>query len=525
MANLLKVTTQKSHALHDIAATRALEQQAQAALQPGDLMHRAGLSTARLAMALAPHARTIWIACGPGNNGGDGFEAALALHQLGKVVCLSWTGHDLPNAQQPADARQARLRAEAAGLRSSNAAPAEFDLAVDALLGIGGTLRSDRPGHQQMAHWLHLMHAQGVPVLAVDLPTGLDADTGVSTWADLALSNAKGESQLRHTLSLLTLKPGLFTAGGRDLAGQVWFDNLGVTSQPEFQPCAHLQGQDEFPASRERGVHASHKGSYGEVAVLGGETETGDSGPTASGRGRRSMAGAALLAARAALHMGAGRVYVALLGSNSPLNDPMQPELMFRAPEALDMRQQVLVCGCGGGQAVAHYLPEVLRLATRLVLDADALNAIAQDNALQSVLAARSADSRSETVLTPHPLEAARLLQCSVAEVQADRRGAGEALAQRFACVVVLKGSGSVIAAPGKTTRINHSGNAWLATAGTGDVLAGMLGAALASGDDAWAAASRACFQHGKVADEWAAQADAQGESLTASRLAERLRP
>jgi hydroxyethylthiazole kinase-like uncharacterized protein yjeF len=199
--------------------------------------------------------------------------------------------------------------------------------------------------------------------------------------------------------------------------------------------------------------------------------------------------------------------------------DMGQPELMFRAPAALDLRQQVLVCGCGGGQAVRAHLSAVLSVATRVVLDADALNAIALDTQLQTQLKARHGRGHG-TVLTPHPLEAARLLQCSAQAVQANRLSAAQTLADSFACVVVLKGSGSVIAAPGKTPRINHSGNALLATAGTGDVLAGMVGAALALGDTAWEAASRAVFRHGAVADAWAGQHP--GRTLTASALARR---
>jgi hydroxyethylthiazole kinase-like uncharacterized protein yjeF len=229
------------------------------------------------------------------------------------------------------------------------------------------------------------------------------------------------------------------------------------------------------------------------------------------------MAGAALLAARAALHAGAGRVFVALLGSPALAVDPRQPELMFRAPEALDLVQQVVVCGCGGGDAVRTVLPRVLSAAPRLVLDADALNAIAADTQLQTQLTARHHRGYA-TVLTPHPLEAARLSGTSAKEVQVDRLASAQQLAQRFQCVVVLKGSGTVIAAPGRPSAINSSGNALLATAGTGDVLAGMLGAGMASGMEAFEAACSAVFAHGRIADEWPARGG--GRALTASALA-----
>jgi hydroxyethylthiazole kinase-like uncharacterized protein yjeF len=229
------------------------------------------------------------------------------------------------------------------------------------------------------------------------------------------------------------------------------------------------------------------------------------------------MAGAALLAARAALHAGAGRVFVALLGKAALNVDLQQPELMFRTPDALDLKHQVVVCGCGGGDAVKNVISKVLATAPRAVLDADALNAIAVDSQLQTQLQARHHRGYS-TVLTPHPLEAARLAGSSAAQVQGDRLAAARQLAERFQCVVVLKGSGSVIAAPGQLTFINASGNALLATAGTGDVLAGMIGAYLSSGLSAFAAACSAVFAHGQAADAWAAQRP--GQPFTASALA-----
>lgn len=520
-----KISSEQSHPLHDIAATRAIEQRAQASHPEPSLMERAGLATARLALALAPHAQHIWVACGPGNNGGDGFEAARVLHQLGKAVTLTWTGFGLLNSKQPDAALKARMRAQVAGMQMSAEPPAEFDLAIDALLGIGGTLKPNSPSSVLMADWLSQMQIamlKGTPVLSVDLPTGLNADSGVMQKLDglgVQAGPPVGGLNLRHTLSLLTLKPGLFTADGRDWAGQVWLDDLGVAQPVDILPCALLHGRAAPDVVPIRGPHASHKGSYGDVIVLGGET-LGDRSKDSPDTPRSSMAGAALLAARAALHAGAGRVYVALVGTGGPLNDALQPELMFRAPEALDFSQLVVVCGCGGGSSICTHVPAILSQAKKLVLDADALNAIALDNTLQTLLAAR-AGLGYVTVLTPHPLEAARLLRLSAAEVQADRRTAAQTLAERFNCVILLKGSGSVIAAPGQKTVINHSGNAWLATAGTGDVLAGMVGAALARGLDDWTAATQSCFRHGQVADEWLGQ----DISLTASKLAERLKP
>ena len=473
--------------LHDVAATRRLERRAAAALPAHTLMQRAGLAVARLAMAIAPHARTIWIACGPGNNGGDGFEAAAQLQQRGFAPRVTWCGDE---AHMPDDARASLRRARDAGVPFDDAPPPDFDLVIDALLGIGATRAPDGA----MAAWLQRMHAGPAPVLAIDVPSGLNADTGQSAINSRAGCARRTGSGGRFCLSLLTLKPGLFTAAGRDAAGEVWFDDLACdpTGEP---PTARLGGA---PPSAAR-AHASHKGSYGDLAIIGG----------ASG-----MAGAALLAASAALHAGAGRVFVGLLDGRAAALDASRPELMLRDPHTLDLSGMAVVCGCGGGDAVRALLPRTLSTARRAVLDADALNAVANDASLQTLLRAR-ASRGAATVLTPHPLEAARLLGCNTTAVQADRLAAARELVARFGAVVVLKGSGSVIAAAGELPCINPTGNARLATAGTGDVLAGMVGAALAAGRPPFEAACEAVWRHGDLADRWPAD-----QPLTAGALA-----
>lgn len=469
-----------AHALYTAGATRALEASAAAALPPHTLMQRAGLATARLALALAPHAQRWWIACGPGNNGGDGLEAALHLQAWGKTPLVSWLGS--PD-QSPADARTSHARALAAGVLFVNEPPADCDAAIDALLGTG----SSRAPEGRLAQWITQLNTLDVPVLAVDLPSGLDADTG-RAWEPSARAT--------HTLSLLTLKPGLYTAQGRDHCGEVWFDTLGVETATH-PPQARLNAAPA-PSARQ---HASHKGSYGDVAVIGGAP---------------GMGGAALLAARAALHHGAGRVYVGLLDGGGLLIDPGQPELMLRDAAALEPTALSVVAGCGGGEAIRTVLPRLLSAAPRLVLDADALNAIARDPQLQAQLRARRGRGYA-TVLTPHPLEAARLLGCSAAEVQQDRLHAVRELVHRCEAGVVLKGSGTVIAAPGLTPAINPTGNARLATAGTGDVLAGLIGARLAAGSGAMEAARAAVWLHGLTADIWPPD-----QPLTAGALAQR---
>lgn len=471
-----------SQPLHGVAATRQAEELARTNLPAHTLMQRAGLAVAKLTMVIAPHAQRIWIACGSGNNGGDGLEAALHLRNWGKEPIVSWLG--TPGIAPP-DAAASYHRAVSAGVSFSTNAPTDVQLCIDALLGIGA---SKREPDGEMASWIRQMNASDAPILAVDVPTGLDADTGTSTQLHVKAS---------HTLSLLTLKPGLFTAHGRDACGTVWLDDLQVGQDvlQQIAPSAVLAAQPS-PAYRS---HASHKGTFGDVAVVGGAP---------------GMTGAALLAATAALHAGAGRVFVGLLDGGSLHVDTSQPELMFRPIDALDVKAMTVVCGCGGGAVVKTMLQRVLWSPSPVVIDADALNAIAEDSSLQALLTARA--SRSETtVLTPHPLEAARLLASTAALVQQDRLVAASQLAQRFACVVVLKGSGTVIATSGHISAINPTGNARLASAGTGDVLAGMIGARLAAGTPAFQAACEAVYQHGQIADAWPASS-----VLTASLLA-----
>ncbi len=511
-----QITSATSQPLFSIASTRQIEEQAAAVLAPHTLMQRAGLATARLALALAPHAQRMWVACGPGNNGGDGFEAALQLHLRGKAVVVTWTG-TAPGKSLPPDAQASQDRARAAGVTMQDEPLEDFDFCIDALLGVGASGAEDRTARQTLAPWLARLYGGQAQCLAVDVPSGLDADTGqLGELAVSAINSGAAHAHIhwaraRFTLSLLTLKPGLFTAGGRDSAGQVWFDDLGIVAG-KSEPAAWLLGADRAaPPSRIDAGHASHKGSFGDVVVIGGESD--------AGRGTH-MVGAALLAARGALHAGAGRVFAVLLGNDARQTltlDPTQPEIMFRGINAIDPARQTVVCGCGGGDAVRQVLPKVLSTAESLVLDADALNAISRDTAWQTLLQAR-ARRGWHTVLTPHPLEAARLLGCGAADVQADRLAAAARLAANLGCTVVLKGSGTVIAAPGRTPAVNSTGNALLATAGTGDVLAGMTGARLAAGGDAFDAACGAVFAHGAVADRWATKRP--GEMLTASALA-----
>jgi ADP-dependent NAD(P)H-hydrate dehydratase / NAD(P)H-hydrate epimerase len=454
-------------------------------LHPGGaLMREAGESVARLALALAPHARRVWVAAGPGGNGGDGLHAAADLRRAGRDVVVTLLA---PREALAADARVGLQRAEGAGVAIVDHAPeGKFDLAIDALLGIGAR----RAPASQMAAAIGALNAMACPCLSVDLPSGLGADTGVPFGDAVVRADA--------TLSLLTLKPGLFTASGRDLAGAVWFSALGVEPAADEPVAARLtSGIDAAAASMPR-LHRQHKGSFGDVLVIGGA---------------RGMHGAARLAAHAALGAGAGRTIVSLLDADAPAGDITRPEWLWQAgawlPGAADLERVTVVCGCGGGSAVHTALPAILSRSARVVLDADGLNAVSADNALPALVRSRHARGRA-TVMTPHPLEAARLLQSNTADVQADRLRAAQALADRFQATVVLKGSGTVVAAPGITPALNSTGNAALACGGTGDVLAGWIAglwsqsagrSGLSAADEAFACATASVWLHGLAAD------------------------
>lgn len=503
-------------AVHSVAQTRAIEALAMAGLPEGTLMARAGRSVARLMRAWLPLADSIDLVCGPGNNGGDALVAATELHhqvrQRGSGQVRAWLLHP-PGRALPADAAAALAQAQAAGvdLRPLDTATTTWpwdrdtDAVIDGLLGIGA--RPLEPGPvQKVAQALARCER---PVLCIDVPSGLEADTG--HWA----GSLPGPSSLRLTLSLLTLKPGLLTGPGRDLAGQIWFDALGVEQPTGHAPSATWGGWAPESGGKSLDPHAAHKGSYGDVVVMPGQALS------ATGQG---MGGAATLAARAALHAGAGRVYLGVAESpTAPEWDPAQPELMLRHPLPLLqpglLSASTVVAGCGGGVTLAPWLTTVLDHAGRLVLDADGLNALAADGMLRKALRQRG---WSRSVITPHPLEAARLLGSSTAQVMADRLSAARALADDLQAICVLKGAGTVVAAPGQLPWINGTGNPRLATAGTGDVLAGMIGAALARRpQQPLDQVRRAVHLHGLLADTWQDDAGV----LTADALARRARP
>ena len=451
--------------LYRVDELRAIERSAAQTLPAGTLMARAGrAAAAHIAQRHTGAASSVCIVCGPGNNGGDGFVVAAELRARGHdVVCV------LLGGAQPAasDALEAHARWTASGGRVQPHLPLDerFDIVVDALFGIGMA----RPLVGQFLAAVEWMNRQAL-VYAIDVPSGLDADTGA--W----VGGVAGVCA-RATVTFIGDKPGLHTAHGADAAGEVIVESIGTEAPAST---GHLVGIDDFGTVRLPRRRDTHKGTFGNLVVVGG------------GRG---MVGAVLLAGRAALRLGAGRVYVDAIGAPEFRVDPACPELMFRSLPDLDDLQAIVVgCGLGADASAQTALSAVLARGVPLVADADALNLIAADAELQR----RAIGYGAPLVLTPHPLEAARLLGSSAAAVQADRAATARRLAEHFRCIAVLKGAGTVIARPDGHYAINPTGSAALATAGTGDVLAGMIGALIAQGHDAWCSTQAAVWLHGR---------------------------
>lgn len=499
MTNARLLSDSAPHALLRVADLRAAEAAATAGLPPHTLMGRAGAAAARwLSERVAGDERPVWFAVGPGNNGGDALVAAAQLQQLG-VATQAW----MPVSVKPDDAQWALGLARAAGVPLSAEPPASLDdyaWVVDGLFGIGLGRALDGPFATQAARIAAHTH-DGGRVLALDVPSGLDSDTGRIVGAGVAVAAT-------HTLTFIGAKPGLYTGDGRDLAGVIEIASLDVP--PPAAPAIVLNQPARFAAALPERAFASHKGTFGSLAVLGGDT---------------GMCGAPILAARAALFAGAGKVHVGLLGAGAPPYDPPFPELMLHPADGLDLdAMSAIAAGCGLGtrEAAATLVRDVLAHDAATLLDADALNLVATHDDLAAAVAARGARGHA-CVLTPHPLEAARLLGSDTATVQHDRLAAARALATRYASIVVLKGSGTVIASPDGRLAINPTGNAALATGGTGDVLGGLIGALLAQRVAPYEAALAGVYLHGLAADTLTAQGTGPA-GLTAGELAPMVR-
>lgn len=468
-------------AIYSIADIRKIEQAALRNLPSYTLMQRAGQAAAQAALRLLPcppHSAAILVLAGPGNNGGDAMEAAAGLAEAGAEVLVLLTA---PPSQLPPDASQALARAQQQGVhlmppeQFADIDSAQWTLVIDGLFGIG----LSRPLDGDWRGLVQAVNAMPCPLLALDVPSGLDADTGA------VLGGASGIAvAASHTITFIADKAGLHTGDGPDYAGSVELATLEIAEQHLPAPGMWLNHPDLFRDYLLPRRRNSHKGSFGNVAVIGGAP---------------GMTGAPILAARTAVKCGAGRVFVGF-ADNPPAYDSMQPELMCRHADDLDFSAAVLVLGPGMGMAdsAQALLTRALDALSWLVLDADALNLLARQPQLQI----QAAQRQHAILMTPHPLEAARLLGLSTSEIQADRVTAARKLACRFNAVVVLKGAGSIIARPDGAVAVNPTGNPALATAGSGDVLSGICGALLAQGWPQWEAALAATWLHGRAADQ-----------------------
>jgi ADP-dependent NAD(P)H-hydrate dehydratase / NAD(P)H-hydrate epimerase len=420
---------------------RRIERDAGDTLPP--LMERAGAAAAELAARLASERqKDILVLAGPGNNGGDARIAAARLQEQFYRVTV---------AQRPDELRDA-----------------SWALVVDGLFGIG--LARDIDG--DYARLIDYANRQTCPVLALDIPSGLHSDTG----------RVMGRAvRATHTITFIGLKPGLLTLDGPDHCGEIIVADLGL---PSAKANAWVTSRELFQSALKRRPRNFHKGMAGSLAVLGG----------ASG-----MAGAALLSARAALKLGAGRVYLGMLDHTLHV-DPSAPELMLRHADdalGLDLEAMVVGPGLGDSERAETLLGAALASELPCVLDADALNLISENADMRHACARRSA----ETILTPHPAEAARLLASNTAAVQNDRVKAARMLAENLNAHVVLKGNGSILVARDGHWFVNRTGNPGMASAGMGDVLAGMLGALLAQGYSGESALVLGTHLHGAAAD------------------------
>jgi len=467
--------------LFTVAEIRAIEHAAAQRLPAGSLMQRAGQAGANEALDLLPFTierSRVLVLAGPGNNGGDALETAAHLAHAGAQVTIL---HFMPAAPAAPEREAALQRAQASAARFADPGldigGTDWTLVVDGLFGIG--LARALTG--EMAALVAAVNSLRCPVLALDVPSGLDADTGAIVGAAPGVQAVAVRAT--HTITFIGDKPGLHTCEGRDHAGVVLVSNLDLGADMLPVPAARLNDAVLFGHCARRRRHSSHKGSHGSVAIVGGA---------------RGMAGAVVLAARTALVTGAGRVYACFVGE-PPSFDPAHPELMCRSAQDFDFTSAALVVGPGMGThaASAEVLASALHAESPVVLDADALNLVAGNQRLEALIAQRKAP----TIITPHPLEAARLLGSSAAAIQRDRLASARALASRLAATVILKGSGTVIAGSDGQVVINTTGNPALATAGTGDVLAGLCGSLLAQGWPEWEAALAGVWLHGMAAD------------------------
>lgn len=463
------------HALYCRDSLRRLE----AAHADEPLMLRAATAAAERVEALrAGRPEAVLALAGPGNNGGDAITVATLLLRRGVSVTTVFIGTE---AALPADAAQAYRQFIDEGGRLLPDIPPDtrWSLIVDGLFGIGLARPLSGKEARLVETANRLAAEQGCPLLALDCPSGLDADTGFCRGVTI---------EATHTVSFLAAKPGFYTADGPDQCGQILFNDLGInTSEADLAPDGRLLDISVFAASLKPRKRNSHKGTYGSVGIVGGA---------------HSMMGATLLAGRAALKMGAGRVFLGLLDPQAPGADFGHPELMLKKPEGVfDTELSAIACGPGLGRSdrATELLEMAIASVVPLVLDADALNILAFDDGnLQKRLSQRA----EPVLLTPHPAEAARLLDLQTDDIQKSRIHMAQELARRYNAWVVLKGCGSVVCNPEGKWWINTTGNPGLAGPGAGDVLTGILTSLLGQGWQPEAALQAAVHLHGQAADD-----------------------
>lgn len=480
--------------IHSAAQMRAIDTFAaeKLAIPTYELMRRAGSGAFAVLRRAWPQARNITVLCGSGNNGGDGYVVArLAMLEGLQVRVIS----TCDTARLQGDA--ARAYGEFAAGGGSVTPPTAFDFStsevlVDAVFGTGIV----RAISGELATLIHRANASGVPVLALDIPSGLDADTG-------ALHGIGIKAQ--RTVSFAGLKLGFFVGQGPDHVGRIDVNDLGLPPQA-FEHAGALANRiadAEIAALLGRRHRLAHKGDNGRVLIVGG-------GP--------GMGGAAALAGEAALRAGAGLVTIAAHTSVASGINARRPELIVHAVEyAEDLEPlietaDVLALGPGLGRYEwsSRLFAAVVRSPKRLVLDADGLN-----------LLAATPFMRRDWVLTPHPGEAARLLNCSTADIQADRLGAVRMLSARFDAIVVLKGAASLVLSSDGLPGVCVAGNPGMASAGMGDVLTGVISGIVAQSNDLARSARVGVLVHAHAGDR-AALAGERG--LIASDLFEHVR-
>ncbi|HEV7258369.1 MAG TPA: NAD(P)H-hydrate dehydratase [Bosea sp. (in: a-proteobacteria)] len=470
-------------ALLDVAGMVAADRATIGAGTPGHvLMERAGQAVADVADRLAPAGARILVLCGPGNNGGDGFVVARLLRERGRRVTLALAGE------------RSRLTGDAAVMAGlwtgpvepiAGLLPQDHDLIVDALFGAGLSRRLEG----EVAGLVAAVNASGRPVIAVDVPSGLAGDTGRSEGEVVRAS---------QTVTFFRLKPGHLLQPGRALCGEVTLADIGIPADLVFTA--------EHPATMFRNAPGLWRRAWPAHAA---ETHKYRRGAVLVVAGGLAGVGAPRLGARAALRIGAGLVSVAcrpeaLVAHAARGPDALMQRSVATVEELGEMLGEARLSAVLAGPALGLDLPAreavqaVLRSAVPAVLDADALTLMAQAGGLRRLIERRGAPC----VLTPHEGEFTRLFG-SVPEIAraASKLDRARHAAGRSGAVVVLKGSDTVIASPDGRAAINTTGSAALATAGSGDVLGGLIAGLLAQGMPAFEAACAAVWLHGRAGE------------------------